>query len=204
VVGHLKQNLREAGELLPLALPEQGIRQDPRREFPRRPGVVPPVPRVLPRDPESPAINYQLAELLLEHKAFDAAAAEYERTAYAYAAHDKASAAGYAAVYAHRESAKIAAPAGRDRIRREVIRSSLKFVDTFPNTTRPPSCWRGRRRPVRNEGLRAGPDRGQRLITQYPAAEPALRRSAWIVWRTHRSTCRSTRTPRPATTMCCN
>ena len=56
-----------------------------------------------PSDEESPGINYQLADLLLENDAFVEAAREYERTAYEYPAHERSSAAGYAAIFAHRE-----------------------------------------------------------------------------------------------------
>jgi hypothetical protein len=41
-----------------------------------------------PADPESPSINYQLADLMLEHEDFAGAAFEYERTAYDYASHE--------------------------------------------------------------------------------------------------------------------
>ena len=44
--------------------------------------------------PESPPINYQLADLLLENKDFAGAAREYERTAYDYPAHDEAAGRG--------------------------------------------------------------------------------------------------------------
>ena len=85
-----------------------------------------------PMDIESPAINYQLADLLLENKSFGAAAVEYEKTAYDYPSHDKSSQAGYAAVCAYREDLGAAAAEGKDRIKREVVRSSLKFAETFP------------------------------------------------------------------------
>lgn len=135
-----------------------------------------------PRDPESPAINYQLAELLLEHKSFEAAAAEYERTAYTYASHDKAAAAGYAAVFAHREHVKLAAPANRDRSRREAVRSSLKFVDTFPKHEKAVLVLGATADDLYEmkdyvPALAAA----QRLIAQYPSSEQSLRRSAWIV-----------------------
>jgi len=83
-------------------------------------------------DIESPAINYQLADLLLENKSFGEAAVEFEKTAYGYSLHEKSSEAGYAAVYAHREHLGAVAPKDMDTVKREVVRSSLKFADTFP------------------------------------------------------------------------
>ena len=51
-----------------------------------------------PSDEETPQINYQLADLLLENEDFGRAALEYERTAYDYEPHEQAAAAGYAAI----------------------------------------------------------------------------------------------------------
>src|SRR5262245_18701250 len=85
-----------------------------------------------PTDPESPPINYQLADLVMEHKDFGDAARQYERTAYSYAPHPQASAAGYAAIYAHREDLKVAAEDQQEKVKRETVASSIKFADTFP------------------------------------------------------------------------
>lgn len=85
-----------------------------------------------PKDIESPVINYQLADLLLENRSFGEAAVEFEKTAYGYPSHEKSSQAGYAAVAAYREQLGAVAPEDKDAIKREVVRSSLKFADTFP------------------------------------------------------------------------
>jgi tetratricopeptide (TPR) repeat protein len=86
-----------------------------------------------PSDIESPAINYQVADLLLEDKSFGAAAVEFEKTAYGYPLHEKSSEAGYAAVYSYRKHLDAVAPEDKDAVRRDVVRSSLKFADTFPD-----------------------------------------------------------------------
>jgi tetratricopeptide (TPR) repeat protein len=85
-----------------------------------------------PAEKESPALNYQLADLLLENRSFGEAAVEYEKTAYGYPPHEKSSEAGYAAVYAYRKQLAAAAPEEKDAVKREVVRCSLKFADTFP------------------------------------------------------------------------
>lgn len=85
-----------------------------------------------PRDAESPAINYQLADLLLENRSFARAALEYEKTAYDYPSHEKSSAAGYAAIYAYREHLRAVGPEEKDKFKREAVRSSLKFAETYP------------------------------------------------------------------------
>jgi outer membrane protein assembly factor BamD (BamD/ComL family) len=85
-----------------------------------------------PTEIESPAINYLLADLLLENQSFGTAAVEFEKTAYGYPSHEKSSHAGFAAVSTHRQQLGAVEPEDKDTVRREVIRSSLKFADTFP------------------------------------------------------------------------
>jgi tetratricopeptide (TPR) repeat protein len=85
-----------------------------------------------PTDSDSPGINYQLAELLLENRLFGKAAVEFEKTAYDYPHHEKSSEAGYAAVSTYQEQLDAAAPENKETVKREVVRSSLKFADTFP------------------------------------------------------------------------
>ncbi len=85
-----------------------------------------------PKDSESPAINYLLADLFLENRSFDLAAVEYEKTAYEYPRHEKSSQAGFAAIFAYRQHLAGAAQEAKDQVKREVVRSSLKFADTYP------------------------------------------------------------------------
>src|SRR5262249_20113207 len=68
-----------------------------------------------PTDADSPVINSQLADLLLENQDFGEAAKQYERTAYGYPPHPKSAAAGYAAVYAYRQQLKGASPTDKDQ-----------------------------------------------------------------------------------------
>lgn len=88
--------------------------------------------RSFPADEKSPITNYQLADLYLESKNFGDAAMAYERTAYEYPDNEKSAQAGYAAVYAYKEWLKQASQAQRGLIKREIVRSSLKFGDIFP------------------------------------------------------------------------
>src|SRR5262249_9072251 len=83
-------------------------------------------------DSQAPQMNYQLADLLLENHEYPAAAHEYETTAYDYPAHARSAAAGYAAIYAHREYLKVAASEVKDAARRDTIASSVRFADAFP------------------------------------------------------------------------
>ena len=85
-----------------------------------------------PKEQEAPAINYQLADLLLEQKWYEQAAVEYEHIAYDYWTYERAASAGYAAVYAYRESLARAPEGDRRRVQFDFIGSSWKFADTFP------------------------------------------------------------------------
>ena len=157
-----------------------------------------------PQDEESPDINYQLADLLLENEDFGEAAREYERTAYDYPAHESASAAGYAAVFAHREQLKVAPEAEQADLKRATIASSLKFADTFPEHEHAPVVL-----DAAAEDLYALEDyapaaaAGRALLTRYPNAEPSLRRTAGAMiprmslWRASSTSPRTRPTKRP-------
>ena len=85
-----------------------------------------------PAEIESPALNYQLANLLLENRSFGEAAVEFDKIAYDSPANEKSSQAGYASVAAYREQLEVAAPEDKNAAKRKVVSSSLKFADTFP------------------------------------------------------------------------
>jgi len=85
-----------------------------------------------PMDGTSPAINYQLADLLFENRSFGPAALEFEKTAYEYPTSERSSQAGYRAVTAYREQLGLVSQDDKDTVKRDVVRSSLKFADTFP------------------------------------------------------------------------
>jgi tetratricopeptide (TPR) repeat protein len=82
--------------------------------------------------PQAPGTRLLLADLLFEGKSFAAAAVEYERAAYGYAAHPEAGRAGYAALVAWADAEAQAAPESRAEISHRAIESSLRFADTFP------------------------------------------------------------------------
>jgi tetratricopeptide (TPR) repeat protein len=132
VLGYLKTNLTD------LANHYHACYQDPRQAEEKQANFEEALQwyraflKSFPTEIESPAINYLLAELLLENQSFGAAAVEFEKTAYGYPSHEKSSHAGFAAVSAHRQQLSAAAPEDKDTVRREVVSSSLKFVDTFP------------------------------------------------------------------------
>ncbi|MGH8130375.1 MAG: tetratricopeptide repeat protein, partial [Steroidobacteraceae bacterium] len=133
-------------------------------------------------DPDSPPINYQLADLLLEHRDFGEAARQYERTAYGYAAHAQSAAAGYAAIYAYREQLKVSGEELKDIIKRDTVASSLKFADAFPQHEQAAAVLGAAADDLYEmKDFRPAIASAQRVIDSYPGAEVAVRRSAWIV-----------------------
>jgi tetratricopeptide (TPR) repeat protein len=135
-----------------------------------------------PADPGSPGVNHRLADLLLENRDFGAAAREYERTAYDYAAHEGAAKAGYAAIYAHRENQKAAAGDAQEAAKREAVTSTLRFVEAFPAHDRAATVLGAAVEDLygMKEFGRAIVT-GRKLLDGYPQADPAIRRSAWTV-----------------------
>ena len=168
---------------LPLVVPESAAHQGKGGEFPGIPALV---RRVIassfPKDAESPEINYQLADLLLENHSFARAALEYEKTAYTYPVNEKSSAAGYAAVYAYRQQLSSAAPDDKDKVKRETVRSSLKFAETFPKHEKAAIVLGAAADDLYDmkdypQALVAA----HKLIKTFPTADREVLKSAWIV-----------------------
>ena len=135
-----------------------------------------------PTDADSPPINYQLADLLLEHEDFGEAARQYERTAYEYEPHSQSAAAGYAAVYAYREQLKVAGEELQDVVKHDTVASSLRFADTFPEHEHAAAVLGAAADDMYEmKDYGAAIESAQRVIDTYPDAEAAIRRSAWIV-----------------------
>jgi tetratricopeptide (TPR) repeat protein len=135
-----------------------------------------------PTDVESPVINYQLADLLLENRAFGPAAVEFEKTAYGYPPHEKSSQAGYAAVSAYREQLGAVAPENQDAVKREVVRSSLKFADAFPEHEKAAIVLGAAVDDLfgmkeYEQALAAA----NKLLAGFPGAEIDVTRDAWLV-----------------------
>jgi tetratricopeptide (TPR) repeat protein len=135
-----------------------------------------------PKDADSPSINYQLADLLLENKDFGEAAKQYERTAYEYPQHAKSADAGYAAVYAYRQQLKAAEGAQQDSVKRNTVASSLRFADAFPSHEHAAAILGAAADDMYEmKDYRPAVASAQRVIDTYPGAETGIRRSAWIV-----------------------
>ncbi|GAC1455753.1 MAG: tetratricopeptide repeat protein [Steroidobacteraceae bacterium] len=133
-------------------------------------------------DSQAPRLDYQLADLMLENRDYPAAAHEYELTAYDYPAHPQSAAAGYAAIYAHREYLKVAVAGVKDAARRDTINSSLRFADTFPQHEQAAVVLAAAAEDAYEmKDLVLARDSGRHLIEKFPGAAPGVRRNAWLV-----------------------
>ena len=135
-----------------------------------------------PADDESPQVNYQLADLLLENEDFGKAAVEYERTAYEYSAHEQSSAAGYAAVFAYRQDLERATGARVLEVKKSTVTSSLRFAETFPEHEQAPTVLGAAADDLYEmKDFYVAIESAKKLIDRYPGAESSLLRSAWAV-----------------------
>jgi TolA-binding protein len=140
-----------------------------------------------PKETESPGINFQMADLLLQNKAYAQAAMEYEKTAYQYPDHAKSSEAGYAAVYSHRKHLEIAAKGTKETVKRDVVRSSLAFVEKFPKHEKAAIVLGAAAEDLYSmQAFEKALAAGTQVIEQYPGAEKEIVRTAWLV-RAHSS-----------------
>ena len=142
--------------------------------------------------------------MLLENGAFGEAAREYERTAYEYAPHERASAAGYAAIVAHRDQLKNAGEDEQPVLKRATVDSSLKFAGTFPEHEHAPVVLGAAAEDLYAlEDFGGAVAAGRTLIERYPAADVdscGARRGPSS--RTRRSSSPITRPPSPRTSRC--
>ena len=135
-----------------------------------------------PKDEKTPKMHFQFAEMLLQGKEFAKSAREYERVAYNYPLHEKSSSAGYASVYAFRENLKAAGVALRPTAMQDVIRSSLKFADAFPEHEKAPIVLAAVADDLfEMKDYILAISTARKLIDNYPTSKAAFRRGAWMI-----------------------
>ena len=135
-----------------------------------------------PREPQTPGLNNQLAEMMLQNKDFLSAGQEFERTAYNYPLHEKSDSAGYAAVYTYREHLKTVSQAQRNSIKREIIRVSVRFAEQFPQHKDAPLVLVAAVNDLfEMQDYQQAINYGRRVVSQYPKAEGNLHKTAWMI-----------------------
>ncbi len=182
VVSFLKTNLKDLANHYHALYQREGLEEERRAAFGEAQRWYRESLNSFPDDLESPPINYQFADLLLEHQDYGKAAIEYERTAYDYPPHEQSSAAGYAAIFAHRENLKGATGARQADVKQETVTSSLRFADTFPGHEQAPVVLRAAAEDLYEmKDFPLAIASANKLIQHYSDADPALLRSAWAV-----------------------
>jgi TolA-binding protein len=182
VLRYLKENLEDLANHYHALYQVQDLKKDKAANFREALHWYRAYLASFPEGPETPPIHYRLADLLLENRDFAEAALEYERIAYDYPEHEKASPAGYAAIYAHREHYKAARGPDRDLVRRGVVASTLRFVDTFPAHLHSAAVLGAAVDDLYDmKEFAQALATGERLIAEYPDADKDIRRSAWLV-----------------------
>ena len=182
VVGYVKASLKELANHYHALYQEKKFEKDKPENFQEAMRWYREYLTSFPKDVESPAINFQLAQLLLENKTLDQAAIEFEHTAYDYPAHEKSAEAGYDAVYARRlQLAGVSGP-DQDPVRAEVIRSSLKFAETFPQHEKAALVMSAALDDIfAMKKYAQAVTTSRRLLALFPHAEQPIRRGAWLI-----------------------
>jgi TolA-binding protein len=135
-----------------------------------------------PDDQDAAETNFLLAEVLFESGKFREAAAEYERTAYAYPFHEHGGEAGYAALLAYAKEEDQLSGAERAEWHRRGIDSALRFVDAYPMHEEAAAVQTDAAEKL--YALREF-DRalevGRAVVARTPPVPPPLQRTAWTV-----------------------
>ncbi len=135
-----------------------------------------------PDDPDSAVTNYLLADTLFESKQYLDAAKEYESTAYRYGDHEKAAAAGYAAIIAYGKQEETLNGEAKASVHSRSVDSSLKFAQSFP--AHPESAAVLTRAATDLYSIKDYPRAiaaADALLARQPPAEATKQRVAWTV-----------------------
>jgi len=136
-----------------------------------------------PKDPGAIAVHYQLADLLLENKSYVQAAIEYEHIAYDYPAHERSAEAGYAAIYALRKNIEMTKKDERNNLKREVVRSSLRFAEAFPKNEKSGLVMGAALDDIYAiKDYPAAAATARKIIAKLAGTDHNVRRSAWLIF----------------------
>lgn len=182
VVGYVKASLKELANFYHSLYQEKKFEKNKAENFQEAMKWYRDFLKSFPKEPESPVMNFQMAELLLQNKNFAEAATEYEHTSYDYPYHEKSPNAGYNAVYAYRENMALANQDDRNKIRKEVIRSSLKFADTFPKHEKAALVMSAAIDDIYSlKDYTSAVATGRKLLNNFPSADEKIKRTTWLI-----------------------
>jgi len=182
VLGYLKTNLTDLANHYHSLYQNKKFKKNKQENFDEASHWYREFLKSFPKDEQSPAINYQLADLYLENKNYKLAAQEYEHSAYDYPVNDKSQKAAYATIYAFREYLKQAPVSQLKNVKREIVRTSLRLVDTFPKHEKATVVLGAAVDDLFDmRDFALAIKTGRRLIEEYPKADPKITRGAWLV-----------------------
>jgi len=182
VVTFLKKNIVDLANFYHSLYQDKRFRRKKSENFKQASGWYKEFLKSFPKDKQSAGINYQLADLYLENRSYLLAAIEYEKTAYEYELNNNSSKAGYAAVSTYRQHLKKVSQYEKNRIKREVIRASLKFADVFPKHKKAAIILSAAAEDLYDlKDFQIAINVSHRLIKNYPEVETELKRSSWLI-----------------------
>ena len=135
-----------------------------------------------PDDPDTPGMNFLLADTLFESKQYLEAGREYEHTAYGYGAHEKAGAAGYAAIVAYGKHEESLSGAAKAEMHARGVDSSLKFAQVFPQNPEAAQVLTHAAADLYAvKDYARAVAAAQTVLARTPPPDPAQQRIAWTV-----------------------
>jgi tetratricopeptide (TPR) repeat protein len=138
--------------------------------------------RSWPDEPGSAVTNYLLADTLFESKQYLDAAQEYESTAYHYGEHEKAAAAGYAAIIAYGKQEETLSGEAKATQHLKTIDSSLKFAQAFPaHPESAPVLTKAATELYAAKDYLRAVSASEALLAKQPPVDIAKQRIAWTV-----------------------
>ena len=128
---------------------------------------------------EAAEMNFMLAECLHDSKRYQAAIAEYEKSAYQYDTHKSSAEAGYAALLTYKE---IVADNDREQWRLKAIASAIRFSEHFPQDRRVDEILANTADELyAMHDYARTIDVAQRLLARPDQGAADLRRKVWVV-----------------------
>jgi cellulose synthase operon protein C len=135
-----------------------------------------------PGDPDSSVTNFLLADTLFESRQYLDAAQEYERTAYSYGNHAKASAAAYAGVVAYGKYEDSVQGEQKAAAHVQALEASLKFAAAFPDHPETPQVLTRAATDLYNaKDYSRATAAAQTLLAHRPPVDTVKQRIAWTV-----------------------
>jgi len=135
-----------------------------------------------PDDAESAATNFLLADTLFESKEYLEAGEEYEHSAYGYGIHEKAGAAGYAAIVAYGKQEESLSGDAKAKMHARGVDSSLKFAQAFPQHPETPQVLtRAAADLYAAKDYPRAVTAAQTLLARTPPPDAPKQRIAWTV-----------------------